>query len=416
MYDWETESYGPGQGSARVFRRVGNSNLSWEQVQDPLIVNDPANPSAKYFGYRVAIDGTTALIAATREANGVKKSKIFVFELSASDVWEQRATLPVDMLDDGQTPRVALQGDIAVCSQPYLGNGRVFVFKKLETWTVVATLQASDGQPGDYFGADVSISGNKILIGASQQDLKDTLEDGSRVPAQVRRGKAYIFVNHDDGNGWIEEAIIHDGDRYASEQLQFGAAVSLDGDTAFIGHGNIGADRAYVYHRAFGNWALQEKLRDPRMSWDSWSFGKSVAVLGDLAIVGAGSGQATLFERKRSGWSVKSLLRGNNWWNNPVRTVALGSNFAVIGGDMGVGQVGKVEVFDDFSVVPVSSYFSLRSAPLYDLSPMLNIISFTFLTAWARTDIPHRQCHIPIPRLPPILCSLCSWLYPRSPV
>ena len=360
MYDWETESYGPGQGSARVFRRVDNSNLSWEQVQDPLIVNDPSNPSAKYFGYRVAIDGPTALIAATREDNGVKKSKVFVFELSVSGVWEQTAILPVDMLDDGETPRVALQGDTAICSQPYLGNGRVFVFKKLETWALFATLQASDGQPGDYFGADVSISGNRILIGASQRDLMDVLEDGSRVPVQVRRGKAYIFVNHNDGNGWIEEAIIH-GDRYASEQLQFGAAVSLDGDTAFIGHGDFGADRAYIYHRALGNWALQEKLSAPRTSWDSWSFGKSVAVLGDLAIVGGESRQATLFERTRSGWSVKSVLRGinGNYSSRLGRTVALGSNFAVVGGDMGVGQMGKVEVFDDFSVVPVSSYFSL---------------------------------------------------------
>jgi hypothetical protein len=84
------------------------------------------------------------------------------------------------------------------------------------------------------------------------------------------------------------------------------------------------------------------------------------------------------------------VLRGinGNYSSRLGRKVALGSNFAVVGGDMGVGQMGKVEVFDDFSVVPVSSYFTLRSAPLYNLSSMLNIISFTFLTAWAQRDIP----------------------------
>lgn len=336
-------------------------------------------------GYRVAMDGPTALIAATRENGGVNKSKVFVFEFLQNGAWEQTAVLPIETLDDGRIPQVALQGDTAVVGAGYFGNGRVFVFKKLQSWSQVefATLVASDGKPGDYFGADVSVSGNVILVGASQQDLKDVLSDGSRVPAQVRRGKAYIFVNSADGNGWVQEAIIKP-DHYTSEQLEFGAAVSLSGDTAFIGHGNFYGN-AYVFRRGFGDWTLQEKLNAPRASYDSWTFGKSVAVNGNFAIVGGDSGVATLFERARSGWTVKSVMRGYYWsfLSRHGRSVALGTDFAVVAADSVETQVDKVQVFDDFSIVPVSaiiifhvclgqylrytlSYISISFFPFYD--------------------------------------------------
>ncbi|KAL7502436.1 hypothetical protein ACHAXN_000403, partial [Cyclotella atomus] len=51
-------------GSATVFVRTSaNSNLEWEQQGNPLVVDDGEGGS--YYGYRVALDGDTALISAT---------------------------------------------------------------------------------------------------------------------------------------------------------------------------------------------------------------------------------------------------------------------------------------------------------------------------------------------------------------
>ena len=50
------------------------------------------------------------------------------------------------------------------------------------------------------------------------------------------------------------------------------------------------------------------------------------------------------------------MLRGYSWNGSSRhgRMVALGTDFAVVGTDSGAGQVGKFEVFDDFSILPVS--------------------------------------------------------------
>ena len=110
-YDWETDTYGPGQGSARVFKRASlGSQVLWEQQGDPLVVKDLDDMDSKYVGYRVAIDDDTALISATKGVGGV--ARLFVFERTATG-WEQSAMLHVDnnYFDDGRIPQVALEGD-----------------------------------------------------------------------------------------------------------------------------------------------------------------------------------------------------------------------------------------------------------------------------------------------------------------
>lgn len=62
-----------------------------------------------YYGYRVAIDGDTALVTATRR--GDYSQRLFVFQRSSS-VWVQEAMLHVneDFAHD-DVLRVAIEGD-----------------------------------------------------------------------------------------------------------------------------------------------------------------------------------------------------------------------------------------------------------------------------------------------------------------
>ena len=82
-------------GAAYVFVRTDpSSNLGWEQQGDPLVVDD--EEGGFYIGYRVAIDGDTALISATQSDTNV--ARLFVFERT-DGVWEQKKMLHMDGVD-----------------------------------------------------------------------------------------------------------------------------------------------------------------------------------------------------------------------------------------------------------------------------------------------------------------------------
>ena len=109
-YEWDTGTYSSGGGSARVFvRNDPYSNLEWIQEGPPLVVNDP-DYSGEYVGYRVAIDGDTALVSATRGEFGA--ARLVVFRRNG-DTWTQEKIFPGDDdPDDGLIPRVALEGNL----------------------------------------------------------------------------------------------------------------------------------------------------------------------------------------------------------------------------------------------------------------------------------------------------------------
>lgn len=105
---------------------------------------------------------------------------------------------------------------------------------------------------------------------------------------------------------------------------QFGRAVALDGDVALVGAplenhpGKAGAGAAYVFRLTAGVWAQEARL----VSADAAAgdqFGRSVAIRGDIAIVGApmdddplsgaDSGGAYVFRRTAGGaWTQEARL------------------------------------------------------------------------------------------------------------
>lgn len=83
--------------------------MEWEQQGPPLIVDDGGEE--EYVGYRVAIDGDRAIIAAG-SGQGFGVVKMFIFERTNGS-WAQTAVLefPDSYIDNGEMPRVALEGD-----------------------------------------------------------------------------------------------------------------------------------------------------------------------------------------------------------------------------------------------------------------------------------------------------------------
>jgi|GEM_PF-863512 len=106
-------------------------------------------------------------------------------------------------------------------------------------------------------------------------------------------GAAYVFTR--SGVTWTQQAkLIADA---PVEYGRFGASVALDGDTALIGMGSggikaspepgfVAVGAAYVFTRSGATWTQQAKLSGGD-TVDAYGFGASVALDGDTALIGA---------------------------------------------------------------------------------------------------------------------------------
>ncbi len=314
-YKVDDKVRGDNVGAAYVYIRSGNS---WLQ-QTKLTASDGAADDT--FGGKVAIAGDTIIVGVIRDddvINGKDSGSAYVFTRTGSS-WSQQAKLIASDAATGDSLgwSIALSDDIAVIGAPYdddKGNnsGSVYVFKRTGgTWTQQGKLTASDGTEGDLFGISIAMSGNTIIVGA---DLNE--EKGHKA------GAAYVFTRR--GNSWTEQAKLTASDGAPGDI--FGVRVALDGDTALISARRdddkimgVNAGSAYIFTRSGTTWSQQVKLTAPDGAADD-RFGRSVALQGDTALIGAmfqddkgkNSGSAYVFTRTGKAWNLKNQLTADD--------------------------------------------------------------------------------------------------------
>jgi hypothetical protein len=175
---------GPASGGVFVFKRAGG-------VWTPDATLVPTDPESQdWFGYAVAVDGTTALVGAY--GKGSDQGAAYVFLRNAAG-WSQQAKLvSVPSLAQRQFGfAVALQGNQAFVGAPgsALQNripGSVHVFLRTGTvWSKQLELSASNGQAYDFFGGAIEIQGARLVINARDNDF------------------AYLFSGI--GPNWVEQ-------------------------------------------------------------------------------------------------------------------------------------------------------------------------------------------------------------------
>jgi hypothetical protein len=189
---------------------------------------------------------------------------------------------------------------------PNAGKAEVHEFFTGATgWVFARTLTAADGAANDAFGWSVTIDGGTVAVGA--------LTAGAN-------GAAYIFQRgtgaaHDYPQ--VKKILPADG----SSGL-FGYALALDGDTLVGGTLSLTSGAVFVHDRNQGGanqWGLVKKLRPTAPGGTGDGFGLSVALRGDLILVGAqgddvgasSNGAAWLFQRHRGGtnqWGIAARL------------------------------------------------------------------------------------------------------------
>lgn len=312
--------YGRGRAGGSVFATVALAVIVGVAVRPAaaqcvlstpvkLFASDPG--VGDNFGQSGAISGNTIVVGAPSDDTPTNGGSIYVFECSGPAGFVQVAKLrPLDVLaNDVFGTSVAIDGDTIVAGAPFdddLGtdSGSAFVFvRNAGVWTQAAKLLASDGAADDLFGNSVAISGDTILIAASQDDTGTV----------VNHGSAYVFVRDVNGQ-WLQQTKFVASD--AAGHDYFGVSVALDGDTAAIGapwdgDTSINLGSVYLFNRSTGVWSAGQKLLGDGGGFEA---GRAVALCGDRLAMSQSSSQGSgracvrVFQRAAGVWSQLTVV------------------------------------------------------------------------------------------------------------
>ena len=215
-------------------------------------------------------------------------------------------------------------------------------------------LTASDASSGDEFGHAAAISGNVALLGAHLNDDRGSSS-----------GSAYVFTMGED-EVWTQTRKLLGSDTASGDQ--FGASVALDGSLAVVGalhddDAGRSSGSAYVFERDAGSpglWGQAAKLTANAAAAGD-RFGQSVAVGGDLIVIGApldddggsSSGAAYVFRRDAGGpgaWGQVAKLTAsdaarNDWFGWSVGVDGDVVVVVALLDDDGGGSSGSVYIF-----------------------------------------------------------------------
>ncbi len=204
-----------------------------------------------------------------------------------------------------------------------------------------AELTPADGAAGDMFGCSVALSGDTALVGAY----------GHAAAGKACVGAAYVFVR--SGTSWTQQAELTDPDAAANDQ--FGRSVALSGDTALVAApgktaGGLWVGAAYVYVRSGTTWVRQTELTPAGSA--TGSFGASVALDGDTALVGYGgqdesfAGEVSVFVRSGTTWTRQAEWMGLSSESGFGDSLALSGDMALVAAPgMGFPFAGSAYVF-----------------------------------------------------------------------
>jgi len=242
-----------------------------------------------HFGSGVALSGSTMAVAS--------QSGAYVFE-HIGENWTQQAQLfPGYVL---ATP--ALDGDTVALMTTVSGPGLVKILTRTNsTWTEQQTLSES----GPDFGLALALQGNVLAVGEPNSG-------GNGNPPEV--GSCHVFERV--GTTWSENAELQPAEGESNDQ--FCVSVSLSNDTLLVGAPGSNIDieydagAAYVFVRSQGTWSQQARLLAPVPAVGA-ALGRSVAIKGDTAVIGAGwdggdRGAAYVYKRNGDVWSWQATL------------------------------------------------------------------------------------------------------------
>ena len=230
-----------------------------------------------WFGRNISLsgDGNTLAVGALKEdsnATGIggdddnnlatDSGAVYVFSRSGT-TWTQQAYVKASntQASDGFGVSVSLSRDgntLAVGADSEDSNstvinvfgtddgladqsGAAYVFSRSgNTWTEQAYVKASNTGENDYFGRNISLSGdgNTLAVGANFEDSNATSIGGDDNNLATDSGAAYVFSR--SGTTWTQQAYVKASN--TGENDYFGTNVSLNSDGNTLAVGATGED------------------------------------------------------------------------------------------------------------------------------------------------------------------------------
>ncbi|MFC1605117.1 C10 family peptidase [Planctomycetota bacterium] len=286
------------------------------------------------FGTAVAMSGDYAIVGAYGDDDN--RGAAYIFKREGTS-WIEQAKLRTPGFrqpDDYFGYSVDINGDYAIVGAygSEMRRGAAYVFKRdVTSWTQRTELRSVNMATYDRFGITVSISGNYAIVGSPEDD-SDTLTSHHR-----DWGSVSIFEL--DGETWIQKEKLFASN--GSEEVCFGAVVSICGDYAIVSSGSFYPSPSYgpvyIMKRDGITWTEQVILSSLERS-----FGNSVSISEDYAVIGApyenndngdGSGSVYVYIREDASWEQQVILTASDGepFDSFGRSLSINESCIIIG-------------------------------------------------------------------------------------
>ena len=317
-------------GGVYVFAR---DRSGWSRQSRLLML--PGVPTGR-FGHAVAIDGDQIVVGAP-EADGADYRAGLAYLYARKDrTWNPQTWFfaPFGRMGDAFGWAVAVDGDTLVIAAPFedVGDlpdvGSVYVFERGGSiWLLHQKLTPASPRSSQYFGFALDIAVDTMVVGAP-----------GRAEARDFSGSAHVFVR--DGLTWRSSQVLSADTRtfgfdvcLADDRL----AVGAPGD----GHAGPRSGAAFLYERADDQWLMSQRLEAADAKAGD-HFGFAVALDRDRLVVGApadsddgpNAGSVSLFAFEGDSWSEQSEVQ----LSFPVADAHLGHAVA-LGGDVAIAGI-----------------------------------------------------------------------------
>ena len=273
-------------GAVHVFERNQGGVNAWGARQTIYVQKEDGFNS---FGESIAIDGNRMLVGDS-DAGSPAVGRVVVYErngIATNFAEVARFLAPIEDLDGVQdfARHVALQGDLAVVSDPLFNNdemegqeGRVYLFKRNGgngQWNLLKRLARPLGIVG--FGNAISISDDRIAVSNGQP----------------QPGHVFLFERNVGGaNNWGQVADLTAGIDSMTDD-EFGVALHLHSMELMVGTANghgmaSGTGAAYFFRRDAGgpnHWGQVQKLFSQTNSLPS-TYGVTLDWAGGTVVIG----------------------------------------------------------------------------------------------------------------------------------
>ena len=312
---------------------------SWILIQ---ILQDQPPQNNAYFGNSVSIFNNTLVISSYRKDDTFTDQGVVYFYKKINSIWSSPQKIvasdanTTDLFGNSQSiyNTNAIIGAQAKDNGVNFSQGAVYLYESnLGIWGNEQKILASDGSITNFFGCDVDIYNNNIIVGARGKNFS--------------RGCVYFYEKV--GGIWTNEQILNSSD--GTNNDFFGYAVSIFNNYVVVGapSKNFAKGSLYFYEKVGGIWTNEQILTLSSPVIGDF-FGNDVCIYNNYAFVGAygrNTNQGAVYVYKRIGllWTLIQTIEASD----KTTTTFFGTNISSYNDNLLITSLDKFYIFKNIN-------------------------------------------------------------------